>query len=115
LKHLDKFYNKKDIPWVNLIWDTYYSNGGIPHTAGPKGSFWWKDILKLCEIFRGIATYKVGSGDTVMFWTDVWNDMLMQNKFPRLFSYAKKKDISVAQFLTHNQLQEQFHLPLSVE
>jgi hypothetical protein len=23
LKHLDKFYNRKDIPWVNLIWNTY--------------------------------------------------------------------------------------------
>jgi hypothetical protein len=25
MKHLDKFYNRKDTPWVNLIWDTYYS------------------------------------------------------------------------------------------
>jgi hypothetical protein len=44
-----------------------------------------------------------------------WNNMLMQHKFPRLFSYAKKKDILVAQFLTNNQLQEQLNLPLSVE
>jgi hypothetical protein len=103
LKHLYKFYNN-DIPWVNLIWDTYYSNREIPLAAGPKGSFWWKYIFKLCEIFRGIATCKVGNGESVLFWTDVSNDMLMQNKFPRLFSYAKKKDISVPQFLTHNQL-----------
>jgi hypothetical protein len=26
LKFLDKFYNKKDIPWVKLIWSTYYQN-----------------------------------------------------------------------------------------
>jgi hypothetical protein len=39
LNHLDKFYNRKDIPWVKLIWDTYYSNGEIPHASGPKGSF----------------------------------------------------------------------------
>lgn len=24
LKHLHKFYNKGDIPWVHLIWDKYY-------------------------------------------------------------------------------------------
>jgi hypothetical protein len=24
LKHLDKFYNKADIPWVKLIWTAYY-------------------------------------------------------------------------------------------
>jgi hypothetical protein len=67
LKHLDKFYNKKDIPWVKLIWDTYYLSGEVPHASGPKGSFWWKDILKLCDTFRGIASCKVGSGDAVLF------------------------------------------------
>jgi hypothetical protein len=30
LKHLDKFYDKKEIPWVNLIWYAHYSNGEIP-------------------------------------------------------------------------------------
>jgi hypothetical protein len=39
LKHLDKFYNKKDIPWVKLIWNTYYANGEIPHATKDKGSF----------------------------------------------------------------------------
>jgi len=49
LKHLDKFYNKRDIPWVKLIWSTYYADGTIPHAAGEVGSFWWKDLLKLCD------------------------------------------------------------------
>jgi hypothetical protein len=39
INHLDMFYNRKGIPWVNLIWDTYYSNGEVPHAAGPKRSF----------------------------------------------------------------------------
>jgi hypothetical protein len=39
IKHLDKFYNKADIPWVNLIWNTYYSNGEVPHAIKDKGSF----------------------------------------------------------------------------
>jgi hypothetical protein len=37
------------------------------------------------------------------------------NKFPRLFSYDKNKNISVAQFLLNNQIEDQFHLPLSVQ
>jgi len=37
----------------------------------------------------------------------------MQSKFPRLFSFAKNKKISVLQFLSNNNLQSQFHLPLS--
>jgi hypothetical protein len=36
LKHLDKFYNRNNIPWVNLIWNTYYSNGEIPHVVKEK-------------------------------------------------------------------------------
>lgn len=24
LKHLDKFYNKVYIPWVHLVWNSYY-------------------------------------------------------------------------------------------
>ena len=71
LKHLDKFYNKRDIPWVNLIWSTYYANGEVPHATQEKGSFWWKDILKLCDKFRGVAACSVGDGSTVLFWLDI--------------------------------------------
>jgi hypothetical protein len=67
LKHLDKFYNKKDISWVNMIWNTHYSNGQIPHATGDRGSFWWKDLLHLCDKFRGIATCTMGDGSTVLF------------------------------------------------
>jgi hypothetical protein len=115
LKHLDKFYNKKDIPWFNLIWNTYYNNGEVPHASKKRVSFWWRDILKLAGKFRGIAACKVGSGTTVLLWSDVWNEQHLQYKYPRLYSFAKNKDISVAQFLTHNTAQQQFHLPLSVE
>jgi hypothetical protein len=33
MKHLDNFYNYKDIPWVKLIWATYYSHGEVPHAT----------------------------------------------------------------------------------
>lgn len=29
LKCLDKFFNRKDIPWVHLIWEKYYNNYGV--------------------------------------------------------------------------------------
>lgn len=32
LKHLHKFYSKQDVPWVNLIWSTYYTDN-VPHFA----------------------------------------------------------------------------------
>jgi hypothetical protein len=114
LKFLDKFYNKRDIPWVNLIWNSYYANGEIPH-ASKDGSFWWRDILKLCDEFKAIAKCNIGNGTTVLFWQDIWNNCILQQTFPRLFSYAKNKSISVANFLMNNNIQDQFHIPLSIQ
>jgi len=113
IKHLDKFYNKRDIPWVNMIWQTYYSQGQIPHAATNKGSFWWRDLLNLCDKFRGVASCTVGNGTTVLFWLDVWNGHHLQQKLPRLFSFAKDQKISVANFLSVTDMYEHFHLPLS--
>ena len=45
MKQLHKFYNKEDLPWVNLVW-RYYGDE-VPHTANLCGSFWWRDIMKL--------------------------------------------------------------------
>ena len=38
LKQLHKFFNRMDVPWVHLIWNSYYSDR-IPHAADPCGSF----------------------------------------------------------------------------
>lgn len=32
MKFLHNFYNKKDVPWVNLVWSTYYENK-VPHAT----------------------------------------------------------------------------------
>ena len=66
LKFLDKFYNRADTPWVQLVWNTYYTTK-ISHAADACGSFWWKDVCKLSPIYRGITTYKIGSGSSILF------------------------------------------------
>jgi hypothetical protein len=69
LKHLHKFYNKVDVPWVRLIWKAYYQHK-VPHLVSARGSFWWKDILKLNIQYRGISQCLSGIGDTVGLWED---------------------------------------------
>jgi len=54
MKHLHKFYNQREVPWVQLIWYKYYQNK-VPHTSREVGSFWWKDILRLHNQYLGIA------------------------------------------------------------
>jgi hypothetical protein len=71
--------------------------------------------MRLCDMFRGVATCTVGNGTSVLFWKDVWNNNHLDEAFPRLFSFAKNQDISVAEFLQNNIIEDQFHTPLSNE
>jgi hypothetical protein len=45
LKNLHKFYNREELPWVQLLWAKYYTNGKLPDQS-MNGSFWWRSILK---------------------------------------------------------------------
>jgi hypothetical protein len=66
LKQLHKFHSKANIPWVKLVWSLYSSNS-IPHAQTTRGSFWWRDIFKLSNIYRSITSTTVASIDTVLF------------------------------------------------
>lgn len=112
MKFLHKFYNRADIPWVTLIWDNYYTNGKLP---GDKivGSFWWRDVMKLNTQYKGIASVKAGDGSTIWFWQDLWNGSICAQDYPKLFSFAKKANLSLQEVWSAPNFIELFHLPLS--
>jgi hypothetical protein len=33
MKNLHKFYNREEMPWVQLIWANYYANGQVSGQA----------------------------------------------------------------------------------
>jgi hypothetical protein len=49
---------KMDIPWVKLIRSSYYGDDSLPDQK-IKGSFWWKDIVKLLDTYKNLASVKV--------------------------------------------------------
>ena len=114
LKYLHKFYNHHDIPWVELIWTTYYDNK-FPHATDPCRSFWWRDVIKLTPIYRGISFVTIASGDKVLMWKDLWLNDVLADTHSRAFSLEKDQDISVRDFLLATSLEETFHLPLSIQ
>jgi hypothetical protein len=119
MKFLHKFYNKKmDVPWVKLIWETYYE-GEVPHAAKACGSYWWKDLIKLMDQYRGFAKPEVKSGETVLFWSDAWeldsSTVPLRDRFPRLFSFAKDSKISVRDMVQLQHRAEEFYLPFSAK
>jgi hypothetical protein len=71
LKHLHKFFNKDNTPWVQLVWDKYYSGAKLPFlNVSFRGSFWWPDILKSLISFKNIATITIKNGTTCLLWYD---------------------------------------------
>jgi hypothetical protein len=114
MKNLHKFFNKQGLPWVQLIWTNYYNNGRITGQT-KKGSFWWKDNLKLLNIYKGIAPVEARKGDTINFWQDMWNGRVLSQLYPHLFSFTTNENISLFSALELNELEDPFHLPLSEE
>jgi hypothetical protein len=60
-----------------------------------------------------MARCNLGDGRSTLFWTDLWHDSCLHQKFPHLVTYAKRTDYSVSQALQHEYLQDLFHLPMS--
>ena len=85
----------------------------VPHATNPVGSFWWRDILKLNPIFRGITQVWVVSGTTALVWKDLWAGDILESSHPHAFSFSMHEDETVKDFLESTALSEAFHLPLS--
>jgi hypothetical protein len=113
LKNFHKFFNKADIPWVKLIWEKHYSNNRLPnHTK--KGSFWWRDLLKVLHKYKGLATV-VSDGSSCFLWDDGWKGQPLRLALPELYSFAKKPNISLKCAAFASDQYNLFMLPLSVQ
>ena len=66
MKNLHKFFNRHDIPLVNLIWETYYNDGKLLGDS-MVGSFWWKSNLAFIDHYKAIARCNVGDGVSAFF------------------------------------------------
>lgn len=67
-----------------------------PQAARVCGSFWWRDVFQFDILFRGIAKSIVGDGKTVLFWDDLWEGSIRSRDYPRLYSFAKHKNDTIA-------------------
>ena len=65
LKHLHKFFCRDNTPWVKLVWSIYDSDP--PHAQSPRGSFSWRDIFSLMNIYRSVTRTTVVDGQNTLF------------------------------------------------
>jgi hypothetical protein len=116
LKHLGKFFNRVNVPWVQLVWNRYYSDGKLPRlTSNFRGSFRWRDLLKLLDPFKGMAMVTIHNGASCFFWLDLWEGQVLQHSFPELFSFCRDTFVSVKAVKSTSTAINLFYLPLSTE
>jgi hypothetical protein len=89
-KHLHTFFNKEDIPWFSLIWEKYYDNGNLPGNS-KRGSFWWRDILKLLDKFKGTASVNINNGKSCLLWEDLWGSEPLSIGFQNCYHLQRKR------------------------
>jgi len=90
----------------------------LPTPSKRKGSFWWKDILKLIDSFKGLAMIHVSDGATCLFLDDLWNSRVPRLSYPELFSFAKDPLVSLNSEALHQLIelaQGLSDLPISSE
>ena len=114
MKNLDKFYNKKDIPWVDLVWEKHYGNGKLLGHVN-KGSFLWRNVLKLLPTYKEMSVIQVKNGHSCFFWKDIWSSQALEQQFPQVYSFAKNKSITVKMAFNQELISDMFNLPPSQE
>jgi hypothetical protein len=116
LKHLDKFVNKADLPWVHLIWHSYYGDS-VPQAQKLCGSFWWRGVCKHMEGYMNVASVLPGKGDSFLFWSNKWlfdgSTRPLAERFPRLYSYVLDSKLTAAEIYDCQQPSELSYLPMS--
>ena len=89
-KNLHKYFNKEDIPWVHIVWEKNYSNGKLSgHTK--KGSFLWRDILKLLDSSKGMTLVNIHNGESCLLWLDLCLGRVPSQAYNEIFSFLQKK------------------------
>jgi len=53
--------------------EKHYQNCKL-HSHTKKESFWYRDILKVLDAYKGMAAVNIQDGSTCYFWTDLWED-----------------------------------------
>ena len=90
----------------------YYYQNRVPHAIREVGSFWWKDVLRLNVLYRGISRCSLGNGSSILFWEDLWGPVVLALAFPNLYQYAANTSASVLNIMMALDLVTVINLPL---
>ncbi|RVW84335.1 hypothetical protein CK203_036609 [Vitis vinifera] len=86
------------------IWRPKKANGAV-------GVGIWKEIWKESEWCWDNMMFRVGKGNTIRFWTDVWcSDSVLSHCFPHLFGIAAQRNLTVEEMWDQSSGQGNWNL-----
>jgi hypothetical protein len=62
-----------------------------------------------------LAHAEARTGESILFWHDLWNGQVLKLAYPQLFSFTLMEEITLASVLQHENFHDIFQLPLSEE
>jgi len=90
--------------WKDLLVSKYGSNSEVVPSPVKLQSWWWRDLQKVCGEGEGDGWFhkevgwKIGCGDKVRFWEDVWSgNSSFKDLYPRLYSVSLNQGQKVSE------------------
>ena len=81
--------------WKDILESKYEEGSEGTYSYLKLQSWWWRDLHKVCMegggqgCFQAEMGWKLGCGDRVKFWEDVWvGNTNLKSVFPRLYSLS---------------------------
>ncbi|GKF19710.1 hypothetical protein Tco_0068348, partial [Tanacetum coccineum] len=107
-----RFTTQKNLLWTRVIKAIHGEDGknGSGFKVGYKSI--WRSILQEVEILKikgihlnNFMQKKLGNGADTCFWEDLWHgDMVLKQRYPKLYALEVKKTVDVASKLSHENL-----------
>lgn len=88
--------------WRQIIMAKYkVDRGGWDvHSLSYQQSALWRGVISVKDSFAPHIRFKIGSGDKILFWHDVWvGDRSLADQFPRLYRCAREGRVKVSDYL----------------
>ena len=97
-----RFMSQDKGKWKEVLESKYGVELECPHLPVKYQSWWWRDLIKVCKEgsgegwFQKEVHWKIGRGDKVRFWEDVWiDDTSLKSMFQRLYSLSVNQEQKV--------------------
>jgi hypothetical protein len=100
--------------WQQLIYSKYLYNKTLSQVSiKPTDSPFWKGLMRVKEMFFAHGIFKIGNGESVRFWEDVWlGDTSLAQQYPSLYNIVQQKHTLLADVLAQTPLNIAFRRSL---